>query len=173
MVYPLPPAASGMGRASPWATTAIPRGATPGHRRLIYLHRPRMTIPATFRIATWNLDRPVVRRKSRTRERLAELQRHDADVWILTETDRELELPGYTMVATRRPDLPGYSDREAYSTVQLQQRDRSHPAVACLYRNLTALCRHTSPPRSRRRAKRSFRPRGARRACERWITLRV
>jgi len=76
-----------------------------------------MTIPAAFRIATWNLDRPVIRRKSRTNERLAELQRHDADVWILTETDRELELPGYTMVATRRPDHPGYADREAYAAV--------------------------------------------------------
>lgn len=76
-----------------------------------------MTNPAAFRIATWNLDRPVVRRKSRTNERLAELQRHDADVWILTESDRELELPGYTMVATRRPAHPGYSDREAYATV--------------------------------------------------------
>ena len=68
-----------------------------------------MTIPAAFRIATWNLDRPVVRRKSRTNERLAELRRHDADVWILTETDRELELPGYTMVAARRPEHSGYS----------------------------------------------------------------
>ena len=70
-----------------------------------------MTIPAALRIATWNLDRPLVRRKSRTRERLAELQRHDADVWILTETDRELELPGYTMVATRRPDHVALSGR--------------------------------------------------------------
>lgn len=76
-----------------------------------------MTIPAAFRIATWNLDRPVVRRKSRTNERLAELRRHDADVWILTETDRELELPGYTMVAARRPEHSGYSDREAYAAV--------------------------------------------------------
>jgi endonuclease/exonuclease/phosphatase family metal-dependent hydrolase len=84
---------------------------------LLYLHRPEMTNPATFRIATWNLDRPAVRRKSRSRERFAELQRHSADVWILTETDRELELPGYTMVATRRPDHPGYADREAYAAV--------------------------------------------------------
>ena len=76
-----------------------------------------MTNPASFRIATWNLDRPVVRRKSRSRERLAELQRHDADVWILTETDRKLELPNYGMAATQRPKPDGYLDQEAYAAI--------------------------------------------------------
>ena len=76
-----------------------------------------MTQPHAFRVATWNLDRPAVRRKRLSNERLAELRRHDGDVWILTETDRKLELPNYGMVATQRPTPEGYLEQEAYAAI--------------------------------------------------------
>jgi endonuclease/exonuclease/phosphatase family metal-dependent hydrolase len=47
----------------------------------------------SLRIATWNLDRSGVRKRSRWESQLAQIQSHMADVWILTEAHRGQEIP--------------------------------------------------------------------------------
>ncbi len=58
-----------------------------------------------IRVATWNLERPVKTRSDRPRRILDLIQRVDADIWILTETN-EIVVPGsdYTGIASTPVD---------------------------------------------------------------------
>ena len=75
-----------------------------------------------MRIATWNLDRPTKNRVNARQERLDQIARIDADVWVLTETDRTLRIGEYPPVATMRPEPKRYSDSEAYAAIHAKLR---------------------------------------------------
>lgn len=53
-----------------------------------------------LRIATWNLNRPRLRGWKRNPLLLQKLAAENADIWILTETNEAITLPGYHAVAT-------------------------------------------------------------------------
>src|SRR5438067_7171085 len=56
-----------------------------------------------MRIGTWNVAYGVGRRNA---DRLALLEQHDADVWVLTETHRDLDLAGsheHSLLSEPRP----------------------------------------------------------------------
>jgi hypothetical protein len=46
-----------------------------------------------FRIATWNLERPKQNGWIKNQRRLNKIHEIDADVWVLTETNKAIELP--------------------------------------------------------------------------------
>jgi endonuclease/exonuclease/phosphatase family metal-dependent hydrolase len=73
-----------------------------------------------YRIATWNLDRPIKNRIRLREARVAEIVRQSADLWILTETDRNLVIDGFKSLATKRPEDPSYGDEEAYAVIQFK-----------------------------------------------------
>mgnify|MGYP000499977200 FL=1 len=54
--------------------------------------QPRARDGATLRIATWNLERPSLRGHTRNPRLLARLRATDADLWVLTETNRAIAL---------------------------------------------------------------------------------
>jgi len=43
-----------------------------------------------LRIATWNLDRPMKRHSRQSGEFLRHIEKINADVWVLTETDSSI-----------------------------------------------------------------------------------
>lgn len=75
------------------------------------------TIPETYRIATWNLDRPTKNRISKRAARLARIVEQEAHLWVLTETDRYFAIDGFRSVATARPNDPAYGAEEAYAAI--------------------------------------------------------
>lgn len=68
--------------------------------------QPRARDGATLRIATWNLERPSLRGHTRNPRLLARLRATDADLWVLTETNRAIALDGYAALAS--PSVAGY-----------------------------------------------------------------
>lgn len=70
-----------------------------------------------YRIATWNLDRPALRRRRSHPAQLQRIAEIDARLWVLTETDRRIRLPGLASRATSRPMLATYGDDEAYAAI--------------------------------------------------------
>lgn len=55
----------------------------------------------SFRIATWNLERPSQNGWIKNQRRLDQIRKIDADVWVLTETNQAINLkPDYECVAT-------------------------------------------------------------------------
>ncbi len=69
-----------------------------------------------FRIATWNLERSGVHRKSRIPRQLNTISRLNADVWILTETHSAVALNGYNSLASQR-DPSYHNDGENAVTI--------------------------------------------------------
>jgi exonuclease III len=69
-----------------------------------------------MRIATWNLERPRKRGKIKNALRLQMMREIDADIWVLTEANEAVFLPGYYAVAA--PQLDGYhSPGETFTAV--------------------------------------------------------
>lgn len=69
-----------------------------------------------MRIATWNLERPKSRGTSKNKAILDQLISIDADVWVLTETNDAINLPGYFAAST--PPVSGYhAAGENFTTV--------------------------------------------------------
>lgn len=56
------------------------------------------------RIATWNLERPVASRGVKITRQLAQIERVNADLWLLTETRSSIQLPGYACVSSTPAD---------------------------------------------------------------------
>lgn len=54
----------------------------------------------TLTIATWNLNRPAATSNVRNEAMLAEIATVNADIWVLTETNQSIALPGYHCLAT-------------------------------------------------------------------------
>lgn len=61
----------------------------------------------TFRVATWNLDRSGVRKKSRIEQQIRKLAAVDADLLILTETHESIKPNGYDYYLASEPEA-GY-----------------------------------------------------------------
>jgi hypothetical protein len=72
-----------------------------------------------LRIATWNLDRSGIRRKSRIQPQLDKICEINADLWVLTETHSAIALPGYESLASERD--PEYHE-EGESCVTIWSR---------------------------------------------------
>jgi len=70
-----------------------------------------------YRLATWKLDRPSRRRKSAHAAQLRRIADIAANLWVLTGTDRRIELPGLTSEATVRRVLTRFGDEEAYAAI--------------------------------------------------------
>ncbi|MBE9009284.1 endonuclease/exonuclease/phosphatase family protein [Pseudanabaenaceae cyanobacterium LEGE 13415] len=55
----------------------------------------------SFRIATWNLERPTQKGWTKNQRRLEQIRKIDADVWVLTETNQAIDLhPDYESVVS-------------------------------------------------------------------------
>ncbi len=69
-----------------------------------------------MRIATWNLERPKLRSATKNKAILDQLIAIDADLWVLTETNDAIKLPGY--FAASSPPVSGYhAAGENFTTV--------------------------------------------------------
>lgn len=96
--------------------------------------QPRARDGATLRIATWNLERPSLRGHTRNPRLLSRLLATDADLWVLTETNRAIALDGYAALAS--PSVAGYHrDGENFTTLWsrwpiLQALPTFNPALA-------------------------------------------
>ena len=69
-----------------------------------------------MRIATWNLERPRPRGVAKNSAIRAQIDRIDADLWVLTETSQAVTPPGYSVASS--PPVPDYhGPGENYTTV--------------------------------------------------------
>lgn len=87
------------------------------------------------RIGTWNLDH--VRPQRHDVERLRFMLQADADIWVLTETNDRLALPGYAAVhsAPRRGGQPG----GRWVTIWTRLPIRQHVAVDDVQRTVATM----------------------------------
>lgn len=70
----------------------------------------------SFRIATWNLERPKQNGESKNRHRIDMIRKVDADLWVLTETHSVIVLDGYASIASlSQPDY--HSNGESFATI--------------------------------------------------------
>lgn len=98
----------------------------------------RPTVSNMYKIATWNLDRPTKNRISRRGARLATIAEQNADLWILTETDRNLEIDGFRSVATQPLGIEGYGDEEALAAIHFDNTLEAIPLRT--FRDSFAVC---------------------------------
>lgn len=70
-----------------------------------------------FRIATWNLERPCQKGWEKNQRRLNQIHAIDADVWVLTETNKAIELQGYEFVASSACPWERYEAGENLVTI--------------------------------------------------------
>ena len=70
-----------------------------------------------YKIATWNLDRPTKNRIGKHIDRTQRIADQRAQLWVLTETNRNLLIDGFRSIATERPRFPGYGKEEAYAAI--------------------------------------------------------
>lgn len=69
-----------------------------------------------MRIATWNLERPKPRGVAKNRAIRDQIDKIDADVWVLTETSEAIAPPGYAVASS--PPVPDYhGPGENYTTI--------------------------------------------------------
>ena len=69
-----------------------------------------------MRVATWNLERPKRKGYEKNQARLEKLVEINADIWILTETNEAINLPGYEAA----PSIPVdnyHGSGENFSTI--------------------------------------------------------
>lgn len=70
-----------------------------------------------LRIATWNLDRPGIRKKYRVDPQIAKLKSIQADILILTETHESIKPSGYDYHVAAESDPRYHHDGESYVTI--------------------------------------------------------
>jgi hypothetical protein len=79
-----------------------------------------------MRIATWNLERPDPGDNSRNRARMDKIHEVDADIWILTETHKVIDLSathhGAATTLSYRKPLPGESCATVWSRWPILRR---------------------------------------------------
>jgi endonuclease/exonuclease/phosphatase family metal-dependent hydrolase len=72
--------------------------------------------PLRCRIATWNLERPKVSGWTKNQHRLNQIQKINADIWVLTETHKAIQLQNYQSVGSQT--FEGYHEiGERLSTI--------------------------------------------------------
>lgn len=81
-----------------------------------------MNTSAHFRIATWNLERPKQNGWVKNQRRLDKIREINADVWVLTETSKAIDLQSdYVSIASSEYDKTGENLSTIWSRWKLLQ----------------------------------------------------